>query len=76
MVPGLGCSLIKQSNTTHHAIEDQNYDVDKVVVKVKNGHKKVVVFLLRKADEAGISDIKAIVMQEIPDAEKVRVRNP
>ena len=75
-MPQVGCSLLKQSNTTHHAIEDRNYDVDKVVVKVNNGHKKVVVFLLQTVDEAGIKEIEAIVKREIPDAEKVKVRTP
>ncbi len=71
-----GCTLIKQSSRTHKAIEAQNYDVDKVAVQVKNGHKSVVVHTLQVYDAAGIETIKTITKKEIPDAENISVVQP
>ncbi len=73
--PIVGCTLLGQSNAAHHAVEDYNYDVDKVVVKVANGKKTVTVFLLHKVDEKGVEEIKAIVKDKIPDAEEVRIKS-
>jgi hypothetical protein len=76
VAPMTGCSLMGQSNAAHHAVEDHNYNVDKVVVKVKNGKKTVVVHLLDAVDQEDTKRIKAIVREEIPDADKVRVKQP
>ena len=76
VAPMAGCSLMGQSNAAHHAVEDHNYNVDKVVVKVKNGKKTVVVHLLEDVDQEDAKRIKAIVRGEIPDADKVRIKRP
>ncbi|MCP4601273.1 MAG: hypothetical protein GY847_12240 [Proteobacteria bacterium] len=70
-IPMVGCAMLKQSNAAHHAIEDHNYDVEKVVVKVKNGHKTAVVHSKSKFTAEDREKITAIVMEEIPDAEGV-----
>lgn len=74
--PMTGCSLMGQSNAAHHAVEDHDYNVDKVVVAVKNGKKTVTVHLLEDVDQEDVKRIKAIVRDEIPDADKVRVKRP
>lgn len=76
VAPLTGCSLMGQSNAAHHAVEDHDYKVDKVVVKVKNGKKTVVVHLLEAVDQEDTKRIKAIVREEIPDTDKVRVKQP
>lgn len=72
----VGCGMLKQSNAAHHAIEDQGYDVDKVVVKVKDGRKTVVVHTQMQVTKEDIKHIKAIVREKIPDAQKVTVQSP
>ncbi len=70
-MPVVGCAMLKQSNAAHHAIEDQNYDVDKVVVKVKNGHKTAEVHTRHNLTDEDRERITAIVLEQIADAEDV-----
>ena len=74
----VGCGMAKQSNRTHHAIEDNNkrFDVDKVVVQVKNGKKTVVVHMARKVSDEDKKVIRKIVMEQVPDAQSVVIRLP
>jgi hypothetical protein len=72
--PIAGCTALGQSNAAHHSLQDHDYAVDKVVVKVKNGEKSVNVFIFGEVDKEAREEIKALVMEQIPDAKKVRVK--
>ncbi|MBW2532383.1 MAG: hypothetical protein JRI55_12910 [Deltaproteobacteria bacterium] len=72
----VGCGLAKQSNRTHHAIEDKSYDVDRVVVQVKDGKKTVIVYMNRKVTDEDKKVIRKIAREQVPDAQAVQIRQP
>jgi hypothetical protein len=70
----VGCGLVKQSNRAHHAVEDKtNYEVDKVLVQVKDGRKTVIVHTVKKVPTEDHDVIKDVVLEVVPDAHEVRV---
>jgi hypothetical protein len=74
VVATIGCGLAKQSNRAHHAVEDKtSYDVDKVLVQVKNGRKTVIVHTTKKVPTEDHDLIKDVVLEVVPDAHEVRV---